>query len=185
MKEFRRISIEVFVLLALISLGWAQGNAFHKRQLKLAKVPAIGDLISASEKDTRTECMVNSAQLDPCVDSTIGGVKYTVAFRKRDSGDYFVTRVSTLDSKFISPEGLRMGDKITVNGPEEIFEAPYFEVYARRGTRWIPIIGMFGKVNLDFDGKKLIGDDIEKLWSLGPKPVQLVVEGFIEVATKN
>lgn len=185
MKEFRRICIAVVAFLTLISLGQTQDNAFHKRQLKLAKVPAIGDRMPASEKDTQAMCMVNSAQLDPCVDSTIGGVKFTVAFRKRDSGGYFVTRVSTLDSKFISPEGLRMGDRITVNGPGEIFEAPYFEVYAKRGTRWIPIIGMFGKVNLDFDGKKLIGDDIEKLWSVGPKPVQLVVEGFIEIATKN
>jgi hypothetical protein len=185
MKCLWKSGIMLAGFLILIPFGWTQNHTLHMRQVKLSKVPAIGERIEAPNKPERTECMVNSARLDPCVEATIDGIKYTIAFRNSGGGDYYVTRVSTLDSKFKSPEGLHIGDKITVNGPEDIFEAPYFEVYAKKGNRWIPIIGMLGMVNLDFDGKKFTGDTVEKLWSVGSKPVQLVVTGFIEVEDKK
>jgi len=78
MKVLWRTCAALAGALTLSQIGWTQ--SFPQR--KLAAVPEIGSLMSASEKDTRTECMVNSAQFDPCVEATIGGVKYSIAFRK-------------------------------------------------------------------------------------------------------
>ena len=124
--------------------------------------------------------MVNSAQFDPCAGAFIDGVRYTIAFRMQENSSYSVTRVYTDDVRFESPEGLRVGNAITANGPEDIFEAPYFEVYARKGTRWVPVVGVLGMVNLGTGGIGLRGEKVETLWSGGRKPVQLRIGAFIE-----
>ncbi len=124
--------------------------------------------------------MVNSAQFDPCVWTTVDGIVYMIAFRQRDGKNYFVTRVSTNDTKFKSPDGIRVGDEITVNGPEDVFEAPYFEVYAKSKTNWIPIVGMLGNANVVVGGKKGEVKSLQALWPSGRAPVRLFVGGFVE-----
>ncbi|HME59511.1 MAG TPA: hypothetical protein VKF63_14290 [Terracidiphilus sp.] len=148
--------------------------------MKLAKVPVIGEQFVVPENVEHILCLVNSAQFDPCMEAIIDGIKYTVAYRNNNGGDYFVTRVNTSDAKFISPDGLRVGDQITVNGPEDLFEEPYFEVYARKGSNWIPIVGLMSMVNVTFDGERIAGDAVQTLWSGGRKPVMLRISGFIE-----
>ncbi|HEY1208441.1 MAG TPA: hypothetical protein VGE85_03650 [Terracidiphilus sp.] len=180
MKYLWRISVALAGFLTLVPPGGTQAPAIHMRQVAMEKVPAIGAPIEAPMQAVRNLCLVNSAQFDPCVEATIDGIKYTVSYRNNNGGNSFVTRVYTSDAKFISPEGLRVGDEITVNGPEDLFEAPYFEVYARKGSKWIPIIGLMGMVNVTFDGKQIAGDAVQTLWSGGRKPVILRISGFIE-----
>jgi hypothetical protein len=148
-------------------------------QIQLAKVPAIGKQIDIPKKAVQMLCMVNSAQLDRCMQATVDGIKYTIAFRQRHGKDYYVTRVDTTDAKFKSPDGLHVGDEITVNGPEDIFEAPYFEVYAKNKTQWIPIVGYLGKANVVINGKSGNMKDVETIWPNGRDSVRLLISGFV------
>jgi hypothetical protein len=166
--------------LTLAQFGWTQSFP----QIKLEKVPAIGDPIPAPSNVGKIQCMVNSAQFDPCVTELVDGIMYTVAMRQRNGGAYFVTRVSTIDPKFKSIDGIRVGDVITVNGPEDIFEAPYFEVYARSKTQWVPIVGNLGRVNVVVGDKGGAMKDKQSLWPNGPTPVRLWIGGFVEQETK-
>lgn len=159
--------------------GQSQTN-FHLSQIQLVKVPAIGEQIGVTKKKIRTACMVNSAQLDSCVQAIVDGIMYTVAFRQRDGKEYYVTRVDTTDVKFKSPDGLHVGDEITVNGPEDIFEAPYFEVYAKSKTHWIPIVGILGKANVVINGKGGDMKDVQAIWPNGRDSVRLWISGFVE-----
>jgi hypothetical protein len=148
--------------------------------VKLAKVPSIDDPFVAPSKGELTACQVSAGQIDPCVGANIDGVIYTIAYRKSAGEGCFVTRVYTDDSRFKSPEGFRVGDEITLNGPEDIFESGYFEVYARKGTRWIPGIGALGKIKFTLDGKQITEDSVEKLWVGGPRTIRVWISGFIE-----
>jgi hypothetical protein len=153
---------------------------FHWPQRGMAKVPAVGERIEAPSGAGQTQCMVNSAQFDPCTWATADGIVYTIAFRQRDGKDYFVTRVGTTDPKFKSPDGIRVGDAITVNGPEDVFEAPYFEVYANSKTQWVPIVGILGKANVVVSSKSTEMRFVQALWPNGPAAIRLFVSGFVE-----
>jgi len=124
-------------------------------------------------------CMVNSAQFDPCFGAFIRGVSYTIAARKMEDGVYRVTRVNTVDPKFVSPEGLRVGDSLRINSTEELFEAPYFEVYAGRGKRWVPIVGFLGQVNIVGE-KGSVMKNLQSLELSGGASVKVSIGGFIE-----
>jgi len=179
-KARRRFRIALCALACPVTLlGQARAD-FQIPQVTLARVPAIGEQIAAPKGEVRTRCMVNSAQLDPCVEATVDGTVYTVAFRQEDNKRYVATRVSTIDPKFRSTDGIRVGDAITVNGPEDVFEAPYFEVYAKSKTEWVPIVGFLGKANVAVGEKGGEMKSVQEIWLNGRAPVRLFVGGFVE-----
>lgn len=183
--EIRCLALMICCL-AMLLPGLAQQSR-KMPLIVLQKVPEIGDRLSSGvlpKRPEKHECGVNSAQFDPCAESIIGGIRYTIAFRKNETG-YFVTRVETLDKKFRSPQGLSVGGSISLTGPAELYEAPYFEVYTRRGTRWIPVVGSLGMVNISISADGLKGDKVEDLRAQGEKPLQLYVGGFIEAETEH
>lgn len=185
MKRLWNSAIMLAGLVTLTPFGWTQDSTYQLQQLKLAKVPAVGEPFVVPSREVRNLCQVSAGQLDLCVGANIDGVIYTIAYRKSAGEGCFVTRVYTDDSKFKSPEGLRVGDEITLIGPEDIFESGYFEVYARKGTRWIPVIGALGKIRFTLDGKQITEDSAEKMRVGSPKPIRVWISGFIEMEDKK
>lgn len=142
-------------------------------------IPMVGSIIPF--RHDGTGCMINSAQIDPCYFAKLNGVNFEVAYRKE--GDVLrVTDVRTADNRFVSPEGLKIDDVITISKPEDILPAPYFAVYANRGKVWIPIIsGMLDNITVvGTDGKDTIVP-LSKLVFDG-KEIHVRVSGFVERA---
>jgi len=101
--------------------------------------------------------MVNSAQTYPCYSVIVDDITYTVSFHESGSHLGRVADVRTSDSNFRTPEGLRVGDVITIKSRDDLILAPYFAVYVNRGTKWIPDIGFLDNVStIQADGKDKI-----------------------------
>jgi hypothetical protein len=109
---------------------------------------------------------------------TVNGIIYTAGYRERKRSRKVVTYVHTEDPSFISPDGLRIGDVVTVKSAENVFEMLGWEIYSGPGSGWIPVIGFCGEVNVVHDGQP---DERKKLKTLlaGRKTaVRLRIEGF-------
>ena len=108
----------------------------------LTRVPEIGEKLRSKdipESASHNVCMRLAAQVDPCFDTLLGGVKYTIAFGDRD---HRVTYIHTSDPKFKAADGQKVGDEIEF--PRSQLQVnPYFEIYGPT-TRdgWRPIVGL-------------------------------------------
>ena len=90
-----------------------------------------------------------------------------------------VTYVHTDDPNFKSPDGLRVGDVLTVESPESIIEAPGFEVYGKKGRGWIPVVGFNGEVSLVIEGLR----DSKQQANAVKTPAGLRIRGFTKRGT--
>jgi hypothetical protein len=105
--------------------------------------PNIGAKFNKSWKKGKQSnlCMTSSAQIDPCVDLVVDGIKYQIAYREET---HRVTYVYTSDEKFRTIDGLKVGGSIPVSR-ETVRGQPGWQSYAAT-TRdgWCPVVGYDG-----------------------------------------
>lgn len=154
------------------AIMWAQS------EIKLRAEPQLGERIMVRRGAELGLCMSSPGQLDKCFRMTANGVKYTVAFRRRGLRGNVATHVYTDDSKFQSLDGLRVGDIATVENSESIIAAPGFEIYAKVGNGWLPVVGFNGEVDVVHAGKPDEKRDAKMLAPTQQNPVRLRIRGF-------
>jgi hypothetical protein len=140
---FIRFSCLIAVLLLLASGALSQVNSqssFPTFSKIPRVVPKVGD--SIPPRHDSTACVIAAAQIDPCYFVDVNGITYKIAYRSEGNA-YRVTYVETSDLRFITPQGLRVGDVIAISKEDDLILAPYFAVYANRGEVWIPMISWF------------------------------------------
>jgi len=131
----------------------ALGIGFRKMpRVAMAQVPMVGDSIPAPH--TSFQCVVNAAQTYPCFEAVVNRITYQVAYT--GEGPLFqVTDVRTIALAFVSSDGLKINDVISINSRDDLILAPYYAVYANRGRVWVPIIGFLDNVSVvGADGKE-------------------------------
>ena len=102
--------------------------------------PAIGSPLKKrwAVGQQRTVCMTHSAQLDPCVELQVEGIKYQIAYREQT---HRVSYLRTSDNKFRTTDGLKVGDSIPVS-PKSVRAFPGWEIHApKTPDGWSPIVG--------------------------------------------
>jgi hypothetical protein len=103
-------------------------------------VPEIGMKLADKripESAHHNLCITHSAQMDPCFEKVIRGVRYTIAFDAR----HRVTYISTRDPAFRTEDGHRVGEVIEVQ--DDALEVILgWQIHAPK-TRdgWRPIVG--------------------------------------------
>jgi len=126
----RLLAIAIFLLLTCAS-------AFSEQP------PKIGAKFNKSWKKGKQSnlCLTSSAQIDPCVDRVLDGIKYQIAYREET---HRVTYVYTSDEKFRTIDGLKVGDSIPVSR-DTVRGQPGWQSYAAT-TRdgWWPVVGYDG-----------------------------------------
>jgi hypothetical protein len=146
--------------------------------VKLGTEPGIGKRIVVPRTTEVGRCMSSPGQLDKCVKATVNGVSYTVGYRVRGARGNVVTYVYTDDPNFRSPEGLRVGDDATVDSAKGLIAAPGFEVYAKRGKGWVPVVGFNGEVDVVREGQPDEKLHAEALNPSTKDPIHLRIRGF-------
>lgn len=136
-------------------------------------IPKVGD--SIAPRHDSVLCLVNSAQLDPCYVAVDNGIEFKVAYRVAEG--FRVTDVRTNDPHFVSPEGLKVGDVITIRKRQDLILAGYFEVYANSGKTWVPIVGSLDKVFVEGADRKEAQVPINQLRFDG-REIHLRIDGF-------
>lgn len=135
--------------------------------------PAIGSPFKKTWDvgQQRTLCMTHSAQLDPCVELQVEGIKYQIAYREQT---HRVSYLRTSDQKFRTVDGLKVGDSIPVSS-KALRAFPGWEIHApRTPDGWSPIIGYDGlRITLE-DGSVL---DLT-VHKENTAPVRAVIIGF-------
>jgi hypothetical protein len=146
--------------------------------VELNAVPRLGQRLFRSGKTDVGVCASAPAQLDRCFKATVNGVSFTVGYRAGRWREHIVTYVYTDDPLFRSPEGLRVGDVITLKSLDDLVWLPGFYVYGRSGRGWIPVVGFNGQVDVVHDGP---GDERREVTALGASsksPLRLRIGGF-------
>ena len=141
----------------------------------IEKLPKVGDEFNVpSDSDSVGLCMVSPGQMDSCLITSVDGVEYSIAYRKKSKvGKPIVTYIHTKDTKFVSPTRKRVGDSIEVSYAQ-LVPSPGFEIYAgKRVGIWSTVVGFNGKV-VSNSGDLV---DIETLRKES-SPVRLRISGF-------
>lgn len=162
----------------LCVLGMAQTTP-EMPKFSATRVPQVGEPVPGRVRASKVQCMVNSAQFYPCYSLSANGVGYIVAYRGTDSNSGVVADVRTIDSKFKTPEGLRVGEVIAIRSRDDLILAPYFATYANRGTEWVPVIGFLENLStVEPDGE----DKIVPLNSIefNGSEIRVRISGFVQ-----
>jgi hypothetical protein len=179
----RSRKISSLAIYALTGFFMLRPLIWAKDDMKLTSDLELGKHIVVPRNADVGRCMTSPGQLDKCVNVTANGIKYTVGFRRRGSRGNVVTYVHTDDPNFRSPEGLSVGDMVTVENPESIVAAPGFEIYSRKGRGWIPVVGFNGEVNVVHDGQTDEKREAKTLRPVGQASVRLRIRGFTKRGT--
>lgn len=148
-------------------------------KIPASRLPDVGENAPHGPRVGNFQCVVNSAQAYPCYSMIVDGVAYTVAFHGSGPELGRVADVRTSDKDFRTPDGLRIGDVITIRSDTDLILAPYFAVYANRGTKWIPVIGFMDNLSIvQIDGKDKIVPLKEV--ELNGSEIRVRISGFVE-----
>lgn len=151
---------------------YAQGG------VKLTTQPEIGKRIAVPRTAEVGLCMSSPGQMDKCFKATVNGIKFMIAYRRSGPLGNVVTYVHTDDPGFTSPEGLRVGDVVSISDPESIIAAPGFEIYGRKGKGWVPVVGFNGQVEVVQQGKSDENREVKSLTPTSDNPVLIRIKSF-------
>jgi hypothetical protein len=133
-----------YVVLVLVANLCVAEEAIH-----LTKVPFVGTRFHAPADASAGLCAISPGQIDECSRVEVAGVQYAVAYRRKRFGRHSMTHIHTIDPRFVSTAGNRVGDFIQVER-DRILSAPGFEIYAGGPVgRWTAVVGFNGKVQLE------------------------------------
>lgn len=165
--------LRIAVLLGVVGL-----RSVHFAHAGASSEPQLGYDFVLPTKAKIGLCMSSPGQMDHCAAVVTNGIKYIVGYRSHSARRNVVTYVHTDDPRFVSPNGLRVGDVATVANVSEIVVAPGFEIYATRGNEWAPVVGFNGEVQIVREGQQ---DEKRFANSINPTteaPVHLRITGF-------
>jgi len=169
------------VSLVFAACSWGQSSSHAQNAPSVAATtnaptPVVGQAIDPNHGSQG--CTLAASQSDACLSEDVNGVSYQIAYRKQNTG-FQITAVRTMDSRFVSPEGLKIDDVIVIGKPEDLILAPHVAVYANRGQLWVPIIGMLDNIDVvDADGN----DQITPANSVAfnGKEIRVRIFGFVQ-----
>jgi hypothetical protein len=151
----RRLEIDLALILCHLERSLLHRTLIMKRIAELAllfllsqpmfaaltRVPEIGEKLRRKDipkSASHNMCVTHAAQADPCFDTLIGGIEYTIAFG--DKG-HRVTYISTSDPKFKTADGHKVGDEIEFPR-SQLHGSSYWEIYGpTTQDGWRPIVG--------------------------------------------
>ncbi|GJQ61108.1 MAG: hypothetical protein SCALA702_01610 [Melioribacteraceae bacterium] len=106
---------------------------------QLQRLPELEDKYIA-ESESNLLILASSAQTWEAHEILVNNTKYTLGI----SNDYRVKHISTVDSDFISPEGLKIGDSISKISNKEslnIKEERGWGIYGTLDSGWFVFLG--------------------------------------------
>jgi hypothetical protein len=137
------MKITALVVALFLTFGAAQKAAFKLE---------VGSVLPAKyvPKHNLKLYMTHSAQLRPYIEREVTGVRYVIAY---DEKSHVIKYISTLDRRFTSADGLRVGGYVEVNN-EQVRVYPGWEI---RGPEdmdgWQPLIGFNSEMTVLNEGK--------------------------------
>jgi hypothetical protein len=99
-------------------------------------------------------CMTHSAQMDPCSEQTIAGIKYTIAYRESSRK---ISYISTNGAQFRTEDGVAIGSTVDLTR-DQIQAFPGWEIRGpKRSDGWRPLFGIgFLGITIVRDGKDVL-----------------------------
>jgi hypothetical protein len=105
------------------------------------------------------------------------GVNYQVAY-KQEGGFGEVKDVRTIDLRFTSPSGMKIGDVFEAKSEKDLIFQPYFATYGNLDGDWVPQVGFIEAVEVVVPGKPDEQRSVHNLDFSFEKGIALRVIGF-------